>query len=121
LPSKKPIRRLTDILDNIERIKRYTNGYDIDRFTADEQCRDAVERCLLRISEAARKLEGTGEKIAPNQPWSEIRNLGNVLRHEYDRVELITIWQIVTEDLPPLQNAIRDTLTRLNTNDIMET
>jgi uncharacterized protein with HEPN domain len=114
LPSKKPSRRLEDILENIERIRQYTAGYDLERFEADRQCRDAVERCLLRISEAARKLEGIEDKIAPDQPWAEMRRLGNVLRHEYDGVDLVTIWQIVTEDLPSLQNAIQQALTRLN-------
>ena len=57
MPSNVPIRRLEDILANIQRIERYTRGYDFQRFSKDQQCQDAVERCLARISEAAKKLE----------------------------------------------------------------
>jgi uncharacterized protein with HEPN domain len=66
----------------------------------------AVERCLLRISEAARKLAGVLEEIAPDQPWSGIRAIGNVLRHEYDAVNAALIWEIVEKDLVPLRRAV---------------
>src|SRR5215210_6497172 len=56
LPSDKPILRLEDILENIARIERYTEPYNFERFAQDQQCQDAVERCLLRISEAAKSL-----------------------------------------------------------------
>jgi len=44
------------VLENIERIRAYTKSYTFDSFVSDPKCQDAVERCLLRISEAARKL-----------------------------------------------------------------
>jgi uncharacterized protein with HEPN domain len=52
LPSDRPVTRLRDILQNIERIERYTEGYSLDRFVGDGRCQDAVERCLARICEA---------------------------------------------------------------------
>jgi uncharacterized protein with HEPN domain len=36
-----------------------------------------------------------------------------VLRHEYDRVNPVVIWSIVSEDLPPLKIAIQSALDRL--------
>jgi uncharacterized protein with HEPN domain len=106
LPSDKPLIRLNDILENIDRIHRHTKGYDFDRFAADTRCQDAVERCLLRISEAARKLADLLEELAPGQPWSDVRAVGNVLRHEYDAVDPAVIWQIVEKDLVPVRRAV---------------
>jgi uncharacterized protein with HEPN domain len=106
LPSEKPLLRLYDILENVDRIRRYTEHYTFDRFAEDPKCQDAVERCLLRISEAARKLEGVVDVIAPEQPWSDVRAVGNVLRHEYDTVNPEVIWQIVEKDLVPLSQAV---------------
>jgi uncharacterized protein with HEPN domain len=106
LPSEKPLLRLYDILENVDRIQRYTESYTFDRFAEDSKCQDAVERCLLRISEAARKLEGIVDVIAPEQPWSDVRAVGNVLRHEYDAVDPVVIWQIVEKDLVPLRLAV---------------
>lgn len=106
MPSDKPLFRLTDVLENIERIRTYTENYTIDRFVSDPKCQDAVEHCLLRISEAARKLQGVAEVLVPDQPWSDIRAVGNVLRHDYDSVNPNVIWQIVENDLGPLRQAV---------------
>lgn len=113
MPSKNPILRLEDILENIGLIEEYTQDYSYQSFVQDRKCQDAVERCLLRISEAASKLEGSIESLVPGQPWSEIRAVGNVLRHEYDRVNPIVIWRIVSEDLTPLNRAVESALIRL--------
>ena len=120
MPSEKPARRLRDIIENIDRIRDYTDGYDRERFDSDRKCRDAVERCLLRISEAATKLTGVAETLAPDQPWSEIRGLGNLPRHEYDRVERKTIWDIIINDAAPLRRAAVTALDTLKANESKE-
>ena len=87
MPSDKPLQRLNDILESIDRIVQYTHDQGFDDFIQDRLTRDAVERCLLRISEAAKKLEGIVDELAPDQPWSDIRALGNAIRHEYDTLD----------------------------------
>jgi uncharacterized protein with HEPN domain len=113
LPSSNPILRLEDILANIELIQEYTRDYSYEVFANDRKCQDVVERCVTRISEAASKLAGSIENTIPHQPWSQIRAVGNVLRHEYDRVNPILIWGIISEDLAPLKTAIVSALDRL--------
>lgn len=113
MPSSNPTSRLEDILANIELIQEYTRDYSYEAFADDRKCQDAVERCVTRISEAARKLSGSIESTIPNQPWSQIRSVGNVLRHEYDRVNPIFIWRIISQDLAPLKAAILSALDRL--------
>ena len=57
---------------------------------------DAVERCLARITEAAIKVGAEGiRRAAPDQPFEQIRGLGNILRHAYDVVdpENLTMWR----------------------------
>jgi uncharacterized protein with HEPN domain len=113
LPSDKPLQRLNDILENIEWIIEYTRGQRYADFERGRLTRDAVERCLLRISEAARKLEGVVDSIASDQPWADIRSLGNVIRHEYDAVDPAVIWKIIEDDLPPLENAVQAAIKKL--------
>ena len=99
MPSDKPVQRLNDILENIDWIIEYTRGQSFRSFAQDRRTHDAVERYLLRIAEAARKLEGVVDEIASDQPWSDIRALGNVIRHEYDVVDSAIIWKIIEDDL----------------------
>lgn len=100
MPSKRASRRFQNILDNIESIQRYTRGMQQGKFVANNLVVDAVERCLSRISEAARKLGVSAEDLAPGQPWAKIRGLGNLLRHEYDTIRWPVLWEIVTAICP---------------------
>jgi uncharacterized protein with HEPN domain len=54
-------------LHNIGRIEFYTAGMDVGAFLEDASAYDAVERCLERISEAAKKLGTFAEK--PGWAW----------------------------------------------------
>jgi uncharacterized protein with HEPN domain len=120
LPSKNPVQRFEDILDNVRLIKDYTRGGSYDSYLADRKTRDAVERCLTRISEAASKLESSAEALIPDQPWSEIRGIGNIIRHEYDSIDPLIIWNIVSRELDNLRTAVEAALEKLrrqsNTN-----
>jgi uncharacterized protein with HEPN domain len=113
LPSEKPARRLEDIVENARAIERYTAGMDEEAFSRDDKTCDAVERCLQRISEAAFKLGDLATALMPDQPWHQIRALGNRLRHEYDGIREDRLWDIVQTDLPGLIVACENALRRL--------
>jgi uncharacterized protein with HEPN domain len=95
---------LQDIAENIDKIEAYLKGYDFDTFAADDKTIDAVERCLQRITEAVIKIgpERMAE-ISPRTPVDAVRGLGNRLRHDYDQLDLGTIWVTVRESLPDLR------------------
>lgn len=94
---------LADILDNITRIESYVSGIDRKVFEDDRRTRDAVERCLERICEAAFRLGDTAPTLMPEQPWHDIRGMGNWFRHGYDRIELDVVWRTVQNRLPSLK------------------
>ena len=103
---------LADIVENIERIDEYLAQLDREAFGADLLRRDAVEPCLERICEAAFRLGERAAALAPNQPWSDIRGMGNRLRHACDRINLDILWYTVRDRLPSLkvdaEQALRD-------------
>ena len=113
MPSKRPLRRFEDIVENIRSIESYTGDMNLSGFMSDAKTRDAVERCLERISEAVAKLGDTAATLAPDQPWRQIRALGNRIRHEYDRLRAERIWEIVENDLPSLRAACEQALEKL--------
>ena len=113
MPSEKPARRLEDIVENAHAALRYTAGMDEAAFEESRLVYDAVERCLERISEAASKLGELAPVLIPEQPWRDIRALGNRLRHDYDDIGQDRLWDIVQNDLPSLSSACEDALRRL--------
>lgn len=72
-----PAACLHNILENIARIESYLAGEDRASLEANGQKRDAIERCLERICEAAFRLGDRAGSLLPGQPWPDIRGLGN--------------------------------------------
>jgi uncharacterized protein with HEPN domain len=106
---KEPAQRATDILEAIGFIRTYIKGVSFEQFTQDRKTQSAVERELLRIAEAAGKLlliDETIEHRFPGVAWHHIRGIGNVLRHEYGRVDPSAVWDTITgPDLSNLEKA----------------
>jgi uncharacterized protein with HEPN domain len=105
VPSSNPRLTLGDIVENIDRILEYTNGMSEAAYRGDQKTIDAAERCLSRISEAAVKLGEEAERLAPGLRWSDIRGLGNHLRHGYRGISQAAIWQIIATELKPLRDS----------------
>jgi uncharacterized protein with HEPN domain len=103
MPSDQVRRRLQDIKINIARIRRHIAGLDEAGFAADEKTRDAVERCLERISEAARKLGDGLDAAYPEIALPKLRQFGSVLRHDYDLIEPGLVWLTVATRLGLLE------------------
>lgn len=93
---------LQDIIDNIARIERHLAGLDDRRLEDDELRYDAVERCLERICEAVQRLGDRAPVLLPDQPWGEIRGMGNRLRDACDQIDTAVIWNVVSRRLPSL-------------------
>ncbi|HVW86299.1 MAG TPA: HepT-like ribonuclease domain-containing protein [Bryobacteraceae bacterium] len=101
---------MRDIADAIDMIQQFTLGMDLDVFSKDPKTVAAVERKLSVISEAAVRLGDSAFVVCPGLPWHNIRGIGNWLRHQYDRVDIETIWNTIVGDLPPLKTAVRQAL-----------
>jgi uncharacterized protein with HEPN domain len=103
-------RWLRDILEAIEAINDFTAGMDFESFNKNPMAVAAVERKPQTMSEAAVRLGNWAEQRIPDQPWRDIRGIGNQLRHAYERIDSNTLWNAVTDDLPPLKAAILRTI-----------
>jgi uncharacterized protein with HEPN domain len=63
---------------------------------------DAVIRRLLIIGEASQRISQNTQQSLPTIPWRLIKGMRNRLVHEYDDLDLDTIWETVTTSLPIL-------------------
>ena len=113
MPSENQLRRFEDILENTDRIQRFSAGLSKETLAANEQAFFAILHALLIISEAARKLGAEAEALVADQPWQAIRSFGNVLRHAYDDVDPGVIWRIVHDDLPSLRKAVEAAVAKI--------
>ena len=98
--------RLQDIADAIAGIDQTLAGVNLDQFQTSWPMQRAVERGLEIISEASRALSADHKAGHPDVPWAQIAGIGNILRHEYHRVEPALIWNITLSHLPALARAV---------------
>lgn len=94
-PVKSPRLYLEHILEAIQDIERFIAGMTYEEFLADRKTRAAVERCIEIVSEASRRVPEAMKADHAQIPWSKIAGVGNILRHEYDRVRPAAVWEIV--------------------------
>lgn len=94
---------LKHILQALERIDRYTDGFDANAFLIDPKTQDAVLRNIEIIGEAARNVERADSSFAaqhPEVPWPVIYAMRNRISHGYFEVDLEIVWKSIQTDLP---------------------
>lgn len=84
---------LEDILESIERIKKYTKDVKEKEFYNNSQIADAVVRRFEIIGEAVKQIPEELKSQYKKIPWKEIAGTRNVLIHEYFGVNLERIWR----------------------------
>lgn len=62
----------------------------------------ALTRLLEIIGEASRRVSPGGRERHPEIPWPDIGDMRNRLAHGYDEIDLDIVWQVLTNELPPL-------------------
>jgi uncharacterized protein with HEPN domain len=62
----------------------------------------ALIRLLEIVGEAASRVSNSTRLEFSNIPWAQIISLRNRLIHGYEAVDMDVLWEILTDDLPPL-------------------
>ncbi len=91
---------VSDIIDSIEKINRYTAQLNFDEFCTTEIVVDAVIRNFGIVGEATSKLPRSFKSAHKNIDWKKIKNFRNLLIHEYFGIDLKITWAIIHDKLP---------------------
>ena len=99
--------KLWDIQRSISRVFDKTAGKDLSDYQQDADLPDIVERNLIIITEAMMQAKDFDEDtISRISQYQDIIGLRIILVHGYHRVDNETIWEIITENLPDLQQEV---------------
>jgi uncharacterized protein with HEPN domain len=97
---------MTDVLDAIEKIERYTAGLTFDQFEANEMVLDAVVRNLEIIGEATRYIPTTLRERYTQIEWSRVVGFRNIVIRAYFAVDVEIVWTIATQRLSELKTLL---------------
>lgn len=101
---------LRHILEAIQTIEEYLEGFNCETFIKDKKTVDAVVRELEIIGEAASSLSEDFKKKHKELPFRDMTDMRNILIHEYFGINTKIVWDTCQADLPKLKEAIKDTL-----------
>lgn len=104
--------RIQDILQSIATIQHRTAGMTFEEFQRDETIIKAVLYDLIIIGEASSNVPDQIQFRYLDIPWRLMGDARNVIAHEYFQVNLEIIWDIITNDFPPLIPKLQDLLQR---------
>lgn len=111
--SRSTADRIRDILNAIDEINRFVEGYDLPRFEADNRTFYAVIAMFTIIGEAARQIPEADRNRAPHIPWRDMIAMRNFVVHVYQAVSHRLLLKTIQNDLPPLQRQLADWLAQL--------
>ena len=97
------------IIAACQKVKEYIAGMSKEQFLADSKTQSAVIMQLQIVGEMAKKCPAHVQD-AVDAPWSKIVGLRNIISHEYFMLELDTIWNIATGDVPELETKLHEYL-----------
>lgn len=98
--------RLRDIKDAITAIGSHLEHAQTTKPQTDRVLHDALLFQFVVIGEAVKNLAPATRESAPEIPWADIAGLRDLIAHEYFRIEIQRILEIVDRDLPPLERAV---------------
>ena len=104
--SKNPLVRLGHIRDEVDDLTKALEGVSFETFAATYVLRRTAEQAILIISEAVKALSPAFTDHYPGVDWRAVRDIGNVLRHDYFAVDARVLWRVVTHSLPELQTVV---------------
>lgn len=94
------------ILDAIAVVREYTKGGK-EPFLVDPMRRDGVVWRLATIGEAVKDLSEEACAKEPHIPWRRIAGMRDRLIHGYASVDFEIVWEVVEDQLDPLEQAVR--------------
>ena len=101
-PKEKDASLLWDMLKAAREIVQFVEGVKYSEFQSNKMLRYAIERQVLVIGEAAKKISIDFKNSCPQIQWAAIIGQRNILAHEYGEVLTERIWLVATVFVPEL-------------------
>ncbi|MDR3543493.1 MAG: DUF86 domain-containing protein [Desulfosporosinus sp.] len=91
----------------------FTNGISEIKFMLNKEKQKAVCLSFQNIGEYVKNISEELKDLYSDVEWVEIYGFRNIVAHEYSKIKMSQVWQMVQEDLPHLKSDIENILRNL--------
>jgi uncharacterized protein with HEPN domain len=98
---------IKDILAMIQEIEVSVKGLQYQDFVENRTAYRAVERNFEIIGEAVKRLSDEFKSARPEISWQDIAGFRDVLIHKYAAVNVATVWDTLSQDIPKLKQVLQ--------------
>lgn len=102
--------RIGDILTAIADIRADTADMNFATFEKSPTVIRSVLYSIGVIGEAVKAIDPDFKAVHPDIPWRAIAGIRDRIVHEYFRTNTRRIWDVVRDDLDPLENTLRSAI-----------
>lgn len=106
---------LLDIVQAGQLILQFAQGLSRDQLASDLRTQSAILYQIAIMGEATKRLSRQFREHHPEVPWDDIAGMRDIVAHQYDRIDLDIVWQVIQRNIPELLNVL---VTLLPTQDI---
>ena len=99
---------LVKMIEYIDKSIKYSQNYTFDEFCNDEKTVDATVFSISQIGELVKNITNETMKKYNFIEWNMIKGLRNRIVHDYEGINLKTIWYIVNNDIYQLKVDIQN-------------
>ena len=99
---------LNKMIEYIDKAIKYTESYDFQSFCNDEKTIDATVFAISQIGELVKNLSKETIEKYSNIDWNMIKGLRNRIVHDYEGINLKSIWVVVKNDIVELKISIQE-------------
>ncbi|MDX2217383.1 MAG: DUF86 domain-containing protein [Oculatellaceae cyanobacterium bins.114] len=99
-----------DIARSAQLILEFAQGLEKPELAVNLEKQSAILYQIVVIGEAVKRLSADFRNQHPQVPWREIAGMRDILTHQYDRVEVDEIWDVIQDDIPQLLSMIEPLL-----------
>jgi uncharacterized protein with HEPN domain len=112
VPSRSWQQRVEDILAAIADIQAWTVGKTQTDLESNQILLRAILYSFMIIGEASSNVLESLQGISTEIPWRLMKDMRNVMAHEYFQIDVQILWNTITKSLPKVVSQLEDLLER---------
>jgi|SRR6478672_442857 len=93
---------LLDIVRAGQLILQFAQGLNREQLESDLRTQSAILYQVAIMGEATKRLSREFREQHPEVPWDDIAGMRDVVAHQYDRIDLDIVWQVIQRNIPEL-------------------